>query len=319
MSRHHKILGHVALAPDYVVSVAGDTMLSPPHHAVIRLNVGWDFRITDCRCAACERDGQSVLALELVTATALLEVLLREDIGALELLLPSDLWLPTSNGEPCELAPRIEAYADALTRGGVTTRLLLNEHPPVGTWVRTVGYRMHSPDNIIVSGLLGQVTHDAGGVCTPGVSLMVKLEGRDGAFGYWRADLELLTSPPAPHELEASRTFDAQRLALLEQAHGPTGLLDLGKGRLVPADRASEELEQLVRVVAGESGSPSAAQLAGNIKRIRRILRTFAASASDAEAAQVAEADVSADTWHVDVRRCIGRMQAWTAAIEAEE
>jgi hypothetical protein len=318
MSPHRKILGHVALAPDYLVSVEGDTLVSPPHHAVIQLNVGWSFRITDCRCATCERDGQSVLALELVSATDLLEVLVRDDIGAVELLLPSDLLLPMSNGESCELATRVEAYADVLTRGGISVRRLLRKHPPIGTWVRTVAYRMYSENNIIVPGLFGQVTHDAGGVCTPGVTVMVKLEGRAGAFGYWRADLALMTSPPAPHELAASRAFDDQALVLFEQEHGPTGLLKLGKGRIVSVDAASEELRQLVRVVAGESGSPSPAQVAGTVKRIRRVLRAFADSAGDAAVAAVAEGDATTDVWLGDVRECIGRMQAWSRALVHE-
>ena len=101
-----------------------------------------------------------------------------------------------------------------------------------GTWIRIVGDYFFGPTHVVLEGMIGVVVDhpQAWVICTPGVSTMILLAGRDKPFGYFNKLFSPCDSEPGPDEIQHSIDLSQNAMLLFEQRHGIYGFHSNWKG-----------------------------------------------------------------------------------------
>lgn len=261
----------------------GSRLVDEPHNLIVEFD-DVAARITDCRCHECARLGREFFESPVLLPQELAGALTQAGYDGVAIAPHRDLLLPAPSGEASQALLLIEDFAGHLAEAGLDVELVELIGPEVETWLRSTGYYAHDASTLLVPGLLGVVVPDPHGICTPGISAMVLLEGADEPFGYPVEVLEPLEAVPSEDDREQARSLHRRALEVFEDAHGWTGYLRLGKGRPRSAAEARAELASLVRRL-GEQGTLG--ETKGMRKRARRILGLFAERAGSAVAQQL--------------------------------
>ncbi len=275
-----QLLARVQPVGGWHVSVDGQTLVAEPHHMLLVIGET-QIRLTDCRCDECARLDASFFESPLIPPAEVAAALLENGNDSLAIAPHRDLLLPLEDGEPADCLALVAEYAEALAAAGVAVELVELVDASVGEWLHSTGYWAYGPEQVLVPGLLARVVPDPYGICTPGVTVYVVLEGAEEPFGYPDGLLEPTGSEPRPEELAEARRLYGKALEIFEDEHGWSGYLKLGKGRPRAAVEARTELAGLAAKL-GEDRAVS--DLRGLTKRARRILAGFADRADSDEA-----------------------------------
>lgn len=278
-----QLLARIRPADMWHVSFDGSTLVGEPHNLIIELD-DVTARITDCRCEECGRLGPEFFDSPALLPEDLAEVLAEAGYDSIALAPHPDLLLPLPTGEVSWVLLLVEDLAGQLAAEGLDVELIELIGPEVGTWLRSTGYYAYDPSTLLIPGLLGVVVPDPHTICTPGISVMVLLEGADEPFGFPVEHFEPVEADPSDEDLGQARSLYSRALEVFEEAHGWTGYLKLGRGRPRSSAESRAELASLVRRLGGKATS---ADIEGMRKRCRRILDLFSARAGSSAASDL--------------------------------
>lgn len=187
------------------------------------------------------------------------------------------------------------------------------EHRP-GTWVRIVGDHFFDPSHVILDGMIGVVVDDpyASIICTPGVSTMILLVGRDKPFGYFNDAFFPCDTIPGPEEVQRSIELFQNAMRTFEDRHGFSGYIQIGK-EFVAQEKLFIELKaNVTKVSKWHQARKNEADVKGSLKRIKNVLLAFNRHPAAEEANLIAGTIASLGPSSDDLPSVLDRVLLWT-------
>ena len=133
------------------------------------------------------------------------------------------------------------------------------------------------PTHVVMAGMYGVVVNYpyAAYGCTPGISTMIQIIGRQDIYGYLDVWFEVVTEDPSEEDLIYSLQLCEQAFEIFEHLYGYTGYIKMGQ-KIRPQGQLFKELDQqLVKVGQAIYNGNIDINTQGAIKRIRKLLRAF--------------------------------------------
>ena len=273
-------------APTWLTDLAGTVLTKDPHHLLIR-NGEHVFRLTDCACDACAAF-PALGVLPKAEPQSFAAWLISCDVRRIELNVHRDLALPGGDGAPSRSLVFVQRWGQAMAEAGVRVEFFTVRTPTIGAWYRATAKYRYGTLQFVVPGMLGQVRPDPGGVCTPGISTMLRMVGGTSDYGFPARMLEPLDGEPTEAELEEAKTLARGAFSAFEAEYGPLGIIQTLDGRL--HEEASWRRE--IAVVTKRLGHPSLKlpDQKGLTKRLRGLLEPLAESLPRCGAAELVSA-----------------------------
>jgi hypothetical protein len=149
---------------------------------------------------------------------------------------------------------------------------------------------MFDKNNIIVSGMLGEVYPDYSGIASYENGVMVIPLGASAPFSYPSRMVLGLDSPPREDLIKMAFALYEYRFEVFEARVGWTGYVKI-KNHIIEEKRIKSELQNTARVVLRELENNKEAKVyKGHIKRIKSILNSFQMHPFPEEPLQLAQA-----------------------------
>lgn len=236
-------------------------------------------RYCDCKLCGSNTDaGVSVIGPEAFA------MLLAETIESaalppqVEVVLMEHMVEPLADGSETYALASARAVKDLLGERGIACELLVPVRPepyPDGTWLRVIyDSDWAGAQHLVVAGMLGRVAPARWVPVTPGVNVLVHMEGRkEPAECDWRCVVPI-DAEPSEEELVEARKLCASAAELFQAKHGWVGLVSIGS-EVVAEKRARAEIERIVTKLPELWQAGQKKDYAGLGKRLVKLLRGF--------------------------------------------
>jgi len=179
-------------------------------------------------------------------------------------------------------------------------------HTP-GQWVRFVDDYAIDANDFVVAGMFGVVDEDPYSLCTPGISVMVRVPGTKHCYGF---PCEVVTPVAPPSEAE-----QAESMATATHAWEVLQAKGAWVGYVFPKMHYSKALEELSVHVRKLPKATDTVYLVQTMKRVRKILIAFSNSPWGKEAlalGAMCEPHIAPKAPPVELLQAI---EAWIAGI----
>ena len=132
-----------------------------------------------------------------------------------------------------------------------------------------------APDHIILAGMYGIVMEIPYAPCTPGISTMIKIYGRNESFGHYNHHFTLVEKELDENDIKDSISLCENAFEILEQKYGYTGFIKMGKD-IRPQEKYLNEIFLLFpKFFEWKNEDKFLPQINGNLKRLKKILLAF--------------------------------------------
>lgn len=227
-------------------------------------------------------------------------------------LFTRELSLPMADGSVPMARQLVEGIGAVVAEFGIDVEygeLLEPEGYAVGQWVRFTDFYADRKVVMVAEGMLGVVRPDPYGVCTPGISVMVRPVGCDYEYGFPCGVVEPV-GPPTEEDLKRAEDLARQGAwKLLREQNRWIGVV-------LPGLSAADALRELGALATRIRREEDVRVLKGNLKRVEKILKGFGPSPRGETALVLAERcrQEIMSALPSEIEELISDVESWAAA-----